>query len=393
MSGPLSGFKILDLSAVLSGPLATTWLCDQGAEVIKVEAFDGDIIRHVRKSDDGLTTVFVASNRGKEAIAIDLKARAGIDVVKRIVAEVDVVVQNFRPGAIERMGLDYDSLKALNPKLIYCSISGFGNKGPYANKRIYDPIIQGISGLTAIQGGIGKPPKMIRTLIPDVVTALTAAQAITAALLSRERTGEGQHVTVAVIDAMISLTWASMMASHMLPDQDKVNNTAPDRGDDLLFETSDGYITAVAVSEIEWQGLCRALDREEWLDNERLNTPAGRTTNTDALSELLSPIVQAKPSKYWLDLFDQHGVPCGPVLSPAEIPHDEQIIANELVDVLDHPGIGRVRQSRPAARFSGTPAHIQGPAPKIGEHTRTILDRFSFSEAEIADLYSQNVVR
>ena len=204
MSGPLSGFKILDLSAVLSGPLATTWLCDQGAEVIKVEAFDGDIIRHVRKSDDGLTTVFVASNRGKEAIAIDLKARAGIDVVKRIVAEVDVVVQNFRPGAIERMGLDYDSLKALNPKLIYCSISGFGNKGPYANKRIYDPIIQGISGLTAIQGGIGKPPKMIRTLIPDVVTALTAAQAITAALLSRERTGEGQHVTVAMIDAMIS---------------------------------------------------------------------------------------------------------------------------------------------------------------------------------------------
>ena len=393
MSGPLSGFKILDLSAVLSGPLATTWLCDQGAEVIKVEAFDGDIIRHVCKSDDGLTTVFVASNRGKEAIAIDLKARAGIDVVKRIVAEVDVVVQNFRPGAIERMGLDYDSLKALNPKLIYCSISGFGNKGPYANKRIYDPIIQGISGLTAIQGGIGKPPKMIRTLIPDVVTALTAAQAITAALLSRERTGEGQHVTVAMIDAMISLTWASMMASHMLPDQDKVNNTAPDRGDDLLFETSDGYITAVAVSEIEWQGLCRALDREEWLDNERLNTPAGRTTNTDALSELLSPIVQAKPSKYWLDLFDQHGVPCGPVLSPAEIPHDEQIIANELVDVLDHPGIGRVRQSRPAARFSGTPAHIQGPAPKIGEHTRTILDRFSFSEAEIADLYSQNVVR
>jgi crotonobetainyl-CoA:carnitine CoA-transferase CaiB-like acyl-CoA transferase len=196
-----------------------------------------------------------------------------------------------------------------------------------------------------------------------------------------------------MIDAMISLTWASMMASHMLPDQDKVNNTAPDRGDDLLFETSDGYITAVAVSEIEWQGLCRALDREEWLDNERLNTPAGRTTNTDALSELLSPIVQAKPSKYWLDLFDQHGVPCGPVLSPAEIPHDEQIIANELVDVLDHPGIGRVRQSRPAARFSGTPAHIQGPAPKIGEHTRTILDRFSFSEAEIADLYSQNVVR
>jgi len=393
MTGPLSGFTILDLSAVLSGPLATTWLCDQGAEVIKVEAFDGDILRHVQKSADGLTTVFVSSNRGKQGIAIDLKTKAGIDIVKRMVPEVDVVVQNFRPGAIERMGLDYDSLKTINPKLVYCSISGFGTKGPYINKRIYDPIIQGLSGLTAVQGGPGRPPRMIRTLMPDVVTALTAAQAITAALLSRERTGEGQHVTVAMIDAMISLTWPSMMTGHMLLDQDKVNHKAPDRGDDLIFKTSDGYITAAAVSESEWRGLCRALDREEWLNHERLNTPQGRTNNTDALSEVLSPILETKPSRYWLELFDQERVPCGPVLTPAEIPDNEQIIANELVDVLDHPSIGRIRQSRPAARFSETPAHIQGPAPKIGEHTRTILNQFDFSDTEIDDLYAQGVVR
>jgi crotonobetainyl-CoA:carnitine CoA-transferase CaiB-like acyl-CoA transferase len=393
MTGPISGFKILDLSAVLSGPQATAWLCDQGAEVIKVEAFDGDVLRHVQTSDDGLTTVFVSSNRGKQAIAIDLKTKAGIDVVKRIVPAVDVVVQNFRPGAIERMGLDYDALKTINPKLVYCSISGFGNKGPYINKRIYDPIIQGLSGLNVVQGGPGRPPRMIRTVIADVVTAMTAAQAITAALLSRERTGEGQHVTVAMIDAMISLTWASMMTGHMLLDQDNVNHKAPDRGDDLIFKTSDGYITAAAVSENEWQGLCRALDRKEWLNHERLNTPKGRTNNTDALSELLSPILETKPSGYWLDLLDQEGVPCGPVLGPADISDNEQIIANELVDVLDHPGIGRIRQSRPAARFSGTPAHIQGPAPRIGEHTRTILDRFQFLDAEIDDLYAQGVVR
>ena len=397
MTGPLSGFKILDLSAVLSGPLATTWLCDQGAEVIKVEAFDGDILRHVQKSDDGLTTIFVSGNRGKYGLAIDLKTAAGIDVVKRMVPEVDVVVQNFRPGAIERMGLDYATLKAINPSIVYCSISGFGNVGPYINKRIYDPIIQGMSGLAAVQGGIGQPPKMIRTLIPDVVTALTAAQAITAALLARERsgqsTGQGQHITVAMIDAMIALTWPSMMSSNMLVDEDGAEPAAANQGDNLLFKTADGYITAGALSEAEWQGLCRAVDKEEWLNHERLDSPAGRTAHTDTLSALLSPILEQRPSAHWLELFDEHGVPCGPVLTPADIPNNEQIIANELIEVLDHPGIGKIRQSRPAARFSETPAHIQGPAPKIGEHTRTILDQFNFADAEIDELYSQGIVR
>ena len=245
-SGPLSGYRILDLSAVLSGPLATTWLCDQGAEVTKVEAFDGDILRHVRKNDNGLTTIFVSGNRGKYGLAIDLKTAAGINVVKRIVPEVDVVVQNFRPGAIERMGLGYDTLKTINPSVVYCSISGFGNEGPYINKRIYDPVIQGMSGLTSVQGGIGQPPKMIRTLIPDVVTALTAAQAITAALLARASSnpikgkGKGQHITVAMIDAMIALTWPSMMSNNMLVDEDGAEPAAANQGDNLLFKTADG---------------------------------------------------------------------------------------------------------------------------------------------------------
>lgn len=396
-SGPLSGYRILDLSAVVSGPLATTWLCDQGAEVIKVEAFNGDILRHVRKNDNGLTPIFVSGNRGKYGLAIDLKTDAGIDVVKRMVPEVDVVVQNFRPGAIERMGLGYDTLQTINPSIVYCSISGFGNEGPYINKRIYDPVIQGMSGLTSVQGGIGQPPKMIRTLIPDVVTALTACQAITAALLSRasERPskGKGQHITVAMIDAMIALTWPSMMSNNMLVDEDGAEPEAANQGDNLLFKTADGYITAGALSEAEWQGLCRAVDKEEWLNHEHLNNPADRVTHTDTLSALLSPILEQRSSAHWLTLFDEHGVPSGPVLEPADIPHNEQIIANELVEVLDHPGIGRIRQSRPAARFSETPAQIQGPAPKIGEHTRTILDQFNFSEAEIDELYAQAIVR
>ncbi|MDP6098136.1 MAG: CoA transferase, partial [Gammaproteobacteria bacterium] len=218
MTGPLTGIKILDLAAVLSGPLAATWLCDQGAEVIKVESFVGDIMRHSIKGSNGLNAIFVSGNRGKNGIALDLKTQAGIDVVKRMVPEIDVVIQNFRPGVIERMGLGYETLKDINPAIVYCSISGFGNKGPYTNKRIYDPIIQAMSGLNAIQGGPDGPPKMIRTLMPDVVTALTAAQSITAALWSRERTGEGQHITVAMIDAMIALTWPDAMIGNMLVD-------------------------------------------------------------------------------------------------------------------------------------------------------------------------------
>ena len=395
MSGPASGFKILDLSAVLSGPLATNYLCDQGAEVIKVEAFDGDIMRHTQKSVDGFTATFIASNRGKKGIAINLKHKSGNEMIKCFVPYVDVVVQNFRPGAVERMGLDYDTLKQVNPSIVYCSISGFGNKGPYINKRIYDPIIQGMSGLNAVQGGAGQRPEMIKTLIPDVVTALTAAQAITAALLARERSGQGQHVTVAMIDAMIALTWPSMMANNMLVDENGDNPppTGTARRGELIFRTTDGYITAAAVSEAEWQGLCTALDKAEWLNHDRLNTPAGRVANSATLIELLSPILEQQASAHWLNLFDEHDVPCGPILTPADLPNNEQIIANELIEVFDHPGIGKIRQARPAAKFSATPAHIQGPAPGIGEHTRAILQQFDFSDPEIDDLYAQGVVR
>lgn len=393
MTGPLSGFKVLDLSAVLSGPIATTWLCDQGAEVIKVEAFGGDVIRHTQQGTDGLTTLFVSSNRGKKGIAIDLKTKAGVDIVKRMAIDVDVVVQNFRPGAIERMGLDYDTLKAINPAIVYCSISGFGNTGPYANKRIYDPIIQALSGLNAFQGGPDGPPKMIQITMADVVTGLTAAQAITAALLSRERSGVGQHVSVAMIDALVHLNWPTAMVGNMLVDNDVPERKAPNRGDDLIFETADGYMTVAVVSDAEWQGLCRAMNREDWLNDKRLNTAAGRTGNTRATYNLISPFLTTEPSQHWLDLFDQHDVPCGPILNCAEVPHNEQIIANELIEVLDHPSIGKIRQSRPPARFSGTPARIQGFAPKLGEHSRSILGQFDYSDEEIEAFFADEIVR
>ena len=391
MTGPLDGFKILDLSAVLSGPLATMWLADQGANVIKVEPFHGDIVRAMG-GGDGITPSFLSANRGKKGIAVDLKTPQGLALVMRLAAEADVLVQNFRPGAIERMGLGYDTVTEVNPNIVYCSISGFGETGPYAHKRVYDPVIQSLSGLADIQRDreTGRP-KMIRTVIPDKTTGLTAAQAITAALLSRERTGKGQHVKVAMIDAMISLTWAEGMAGYtIIGNEDKV---PPQLAPDLIFETSDGYITAGAISNAEWQGMCKALNKEEWVADERFNTPAGRVKNNAQRLNLTAEVIATKPTAHWLKVMDENSVPSAPVLSRKELLQHEQIIANKLIEEMHQPGLGAVRQPRPAARFSETPAVISGPAPLLGEHTREVLSNLGLSDTDIDELYAQNIVR
>ena len=204
--GALSGFRIVDVSQVISGPVATRILADQGADVIKVEPPGGDILRHMG-GKGGLAPTFTTTNRSKRAVVLDLKKPEGLATLKRLVASADVFVQNNRPGAAERMGIGEDALRAVNPRLIYVSISGFGESGPYSHKRVYDPLIQGMSGLAEIQGGPGGRPALVRVIVPDKVTALTAAQSITAALLSRERTGEGQHVRLSMLDAVIAFVW------------------------------------------------------------------------------------------------------------------------------------------------------------------------------------------
>lgn len=390
--GPLSGFSILDLSAVLSGPLATMWLADQGAEVIKVEPFHGDIVRFMGGGDSGISPTFLSANRGKKAISINLKTEAGVNVIKKISEAVDVFVQNFRPGAIDRMGLGYKVISASNPGIVYCSISGFGDTGPYSHKRVYDPVIQSLSGLADIQRDreTGRP-RMVRTTIPDKTTAITAAQAITAALLSRERSGKGQHVSLAMIDAMIALTWAEGMAGYtIIGNEDKV---PPQLAPDLIFKTSDGYITAGAVSNAEWQGMCLALDREEWLDDDRFSTPGGRVRYVSERLKMTAEVIATRTTEHWLKVLDEHHVPSAPVLSRKELLTHEQIIENKLIEEMDQPGLGRVRQPRPAARFSGTPAKIQGPAPRQGEHSREILKHFGISDKAIEKLFKDDVVR
>jgi crotonobetainyl-CoA:carnitine CoA-transferase CaiB-like acyl-CoA transferase len=373
MSGPLSGVRVLDLTSMVSGPVATMLLGDQGADVIKVEPLTGDLVRYMGPNREGLTSGFISSNRNKRSIAVDLKQEAGMDVVKRLVATSDVFVQNFRPGAIERMGLSEDVVREIRPDIVYVSISGFGESGPYAHKRVYDPVIQALSGLAAIQRDreTGRP-KMVRTIIPDKTTALTAAQAITAALFARERSGEGQHVKLAMLDTMVAYLWPEGMAGFTFIGKE-VKAARAQFAQDLIFATTDGFITAGAVSDAEWAGMCRALEREEWIDDERFNTPNGRIVNVQERLRLTAEVLATRSSAEWLARLDAESVPCAPVLDRHEVFEHEQVRINEMVEELEHPVAGRIRQPRPAARFDRTPAGIRRHAPLLGEHTEELL--------------------
>ena len=390
MSGPLSGFKVLDMSRVLAGPVATVLLADQGADVIKVEPLKGDVIRAM--GGGGVTPGFLTANRGKRSIALDLKSEDGINIVKRLASEADVFVQNFRPGAIDGMGLGESVIREINPKIIYVSMSGFGEEGPYAHKRVYDPVIQALSGLADLQATDELDrPRMVRTVIPDKTTGITAAQAITAALLARERTGVGQHIKVAMLDVMVAYLWQEGLAGlTLVGEEDRVKRGQ--RSKDLIYETSDGFITAGAVSDAEWKGMCKALDKEEWLTDERFSSARARGINVKLRLEMTAEVLKTNTSEYWLARLDECEVPSAPVLSRPEVIEQEQIKVNEVLFEYDHPELGRVRQPRPAAIFEATPVKTEQLAARLGEHNTEIFEEAGYSLEEITRLRDSGVL-
>jgi len=391
MAGPLHGYRVIDLTSNVSGPLATMILGDQGADVIKVEAPDGgDATRAGGNRRAGFTGSFLNNNRNKRSIILDLKTQGGLQAVMRLVAGADVFVQNFRPGVADRLGVGEEAVRAVSPRIVYVSISGFGEKGPYAAKPAYDPVIQGFSGLATVQAGSDEArPRLLRTILPDKLTAITASQAITAALLARERTGEGQHVRLSMLEAVLAFMWSSDMGSQTFVADEPARQEAAS-AIDLIYETADGYITAAALTDRQWAGLARAVERPEWLEDERFRTSALRQKNIDARLQLTQETLTTRSTADWLERLTAAGVPCAPVLTRNEVIRHPQVQQMEIVIETEHPAAGRLRQSRAAARFSRTPAAIRRGAPALGEHTEEILADLGYSTADIAQLRSEN---
>ena len=390
MPGPLHGYRIVDLTSNVAGPLATMILADQGAEVVKVEAPDGgDHTRAGGHQRGGFSASFLNNNRNKRSVVLDLKTGAGREALLRLAAGADVFVQNFRPGVADRLGVGEEALRAVSPRIVYVSISGFGEKGPYAAKPAYDPVIQGFSGLASVQAGSDEArPKLLRTILPDKLTAITASQAITAALLARERTGEGQHVRLSMLETVLAFLWASDMSGQTFVG-DEPARQEPASAHDLIYETADGYMTAAALTDRQWAGLARAVERPEWLEDERFRTSALRQKNIDARLDVTQQVLLTRTTMEWLERLTAAGVPCAPVLTRNEVIRHPQVREMQILVETEHPTAGRLRQARPAARFSRTLSGFRRGAPALGEHTREVLGELGCSVAEIAELASE----
>ena len=382
----LEGIKVLDLTSMVSGPVAAMMLADQGAEVIKVEPTTGEQMRHIGPTVNKVTAAFFSCNRGKRSIAVDLKSDDGKKILFDLVKDTDVLLQNFRPGAMDRMGFGEPVMRELNKKLIYVSINGFGEEGPYAHKRVYDPVIQALSCATDIQAdrATGRP-QMFRVIIADKVTAITAAQAISAALYAREKTGEGQHIRLSMLDAMLSLFWPEGMAGLTYADQE-FDVRKYQGAMDLIYETQDRFITAGAISDKEWQGMCRALNREDLIEHPNFKTAQGRFTNNSERKEITGEEIKKWSSEEILARFDREGVPCAPIIDRSELLAHEQVVANGSIDRLQFEEFGEVRQARHPARFDKTPASVSRPAPRLGEHGREILAAIGYDDEAIESL-------
>ena len=387
--GPLEGVKVLDLTSMVSGPMAAMMLADQGAEVIKIEPTHGEQLRHMAAPHNGVNPAFYSCNRGKKSLAIDLKSEEGKEILLKLVKEADVFMQNFRPGAIERMGFGEDVLREVNEKLINVSISGFGTKGPYSSSRVYDPVIQALSGATDIQADreTGRP-QMFRVIVADKVTALTAAQAVSSALYQRERSNIGQHIELSMLESVLAFFWPEGMAGLVYKEKEmdvrKLQGTQ-----DLIYKAKDGYITAGAVSDAEWQGMCNALERQDLIEDERFATSAARVSNSGERKDLTGKEISKWNSEEILARFQEQGVPCAPLLSRMELMSHEQILANESILVSEVDGFGEVRQARPAARFNETPSEISRPAPRLGEHGNEILTELGYSNEFQQNLFKE----
>lgn len=400
MAGPLSGFRVIDLSAVVSGPLTAALLADQGADVIKIERTgSGDIQRHVGSRRNGYSGFFHVINRGKRSLALDITTPEGRDIVQTLARDADVVLENFRPGVAERLGLGYAALAALNPRLVYLSISGFGQTGPRAGDRAYDPIIQCYAGLTEVQGRIHlahpEIPEQVNMLLLDKLTAWTGCQAITAALLARSRTGDGQHIELSMLDTAIAFSWADVAADLILQG-DGVDARPPVGASGHMTRFSDGWGAIMTLSDAEFVGMCRVFETPHVPADPRFASIEARMQHRLELRAVMETEIAGSAARMTVAeaaaRMQAEEVPFARAGRLTELKDDPQVIHNRMFRELTHPVAGPLRDARPAPLFSKTPAAAGGPAPDVGEHTREILASAGFDDAAIAALHARGIV-
>jgi len=396
MAGPLEGIKVVDVSAVVSGPLCTMMMGDQGADVVKIEAHGmGDTLRLPLFAKAGLASFFMNCNRNKRGIVLDLGQDEGREIVHKLVADADVFIQNWRPGAAARLGLGYDDLKAIQPDLIYCSISGYGPTGPYSQNRVYDPIIQGLSGHTAVQLNPEFPMRdLVRNIVCDKSSAYTALQAITAALFARERGAGGQHIEVPMVDASLYFFWADGGSKHTwLCDEQPPGRALYEIY--RLSETADGHLVYFAASDQEFQGLCRAIGKPEWAEDPDYYSAEARAKGNaiEIVGIEANEVISNTPTREMIERLKANDVPCGPVLSLEEMPDDPQLQHNESFIEFEHPVAGPYRGIRPAARFEKTPQDPRRHFPPMhGEHTEEVLRELGYGDGELKRMRESGLI-
>jgi len=384
--GPLAGVRVIELSHIMAGPACGMMLADMGADVIKVERPNGDDTRRsIPPEVNGESAAFMMMNRNKRGIALDLKKPGAVDVLRRLIADADILIENFRHDTMERLGLSYESLRADNPGLVYCALSGFGRTGPYATRGGFDLIAQGMSGLMSITGeGPGRPPVKVGAPVTDITAGILAAMGCVSAYVHRLKTGEGQMVDTSLLEAGITHTyWQSAIAFATGISPGPMGSAHPLNAPYQAFRTADGWINIGAANQTNWLRLLKVLDAEHLAEDPRFAENAGRMANLAELEDVLTPYFEKRTSEDWLAMFEDAGLPGGPVLSVGEMHADPHVLAREMVVTLDHPRAGETKAIGLPVKFSETPGGVRRPAPLLGQHTREILSEAGLSEDDV----------